>query len=294
MATIGKICLALTVIGMIVISAYLLPAVGKSQNDVAKNLRESEEAMRATADQHRKAKMDLIRSSSRLAQLQIGWDKSWDIPQSGNSGVAVQGTRLAVTGLGTDNGLIQGTDQDGQPFSPAVHVFKIMPEGSVYVGEFVAEQIDANNTTLEPTWQVTNDETKVWVENPDVSWRFRTQVPSAKRLRIDRLNLQLQDLDEKDRETAANVVRQKKSLDDAVSQLEIRKQELTGKPGLTANISAIEDQRNNLVVQIDELRRQIKGESEEREAILRRLKELSERLPSADDAQITQSRDTVR
>jgi len=295
MATIGKICLTLTVIGLAVISVYLLPAVGKLQNDVAQKLRKSEEAMHATAEKHQKAKMDLIRSSSRLAQLQIGWDKSWDIEQSGNSGVVVQGARLAVSGLGSDSGLIPGTDADGQPTAPAVHAFKAMPEGGImYVGEFVAEQIDANSTTLVPSWQATQEEVELWLASPDAPWRFRTQIPSAARLRVDRLNVQLQDLLEKYAETAANVVRQKTSLDDAVGQLEIRKDELTGDPGLTINIRAIEDQRNDLTVKIDELRRMIKVESEAREAALRRLKELSERLPSDDDPQITRTRDTVR
>ncbi len=309
MATIGKICLTLTVIGMAVISFYLLPAVGKKQNDVAQELRKSEEAMQSTAEQHQRASMDLIRSSSRLAQLQIGWDKSWNIEQSGNSGVVVQGARLAVSGLGSDNGLIPDVDEDGQPSPPAVHAFKAMAEGGIYyVGEFVAEQIDPNSTTLVPAWQATQEEVELWLSEPDAPWRFRTQVPSATRLRIDRLNAQLQNLLEKYSETVANVTRQEESLEDAVAQLEVRKQELVGGApnavpnddfpeqhlGLTAAVRIAEDDRNELLVHIDELRRMIKVEAQEREASLRRLKELSERLPSANDPQVTRSRDVVR
>lgn len=319
MATIGKICLTLTVIGMAVISFYLLPAVGKKQNDVAQELRKSEEAMQSTAEQHQRASMDLIRSRSRLAQLQIGWDKSWNIEQSGNSGVVVQGARLAVSGLGSDNGLIPDIDEDGQPSPPAVHAFKAMAEGGMsYVGEFVAEQIDANSTTLVPAWQATQEEVELWLSEPDAPWRFRTQVPSATRLRIDRLNAQLQDLLEKYSETVANVKRQEESLEDAVAQLEVRKQELVGgipnavpnddfpeeSVGLTAAVSMAEDTRNDLLVQTDELRRLIKAEAEKREAIVRRLKELSGQLPSAnelsgqrpsaEDPQIGRSNEVVR
>jgi|GEM_PF-2351949 len=297
MATIGKLCMVLTVIGMAVSSVYLLPAVGKKQNDVAQELRKSEEAMLSTAEQHQRAAMDLIRSSSRLAQLQIGWDKSWNIEQSGNSGVVVQGARLAVSGLGSDNGLIWDIDENGQSSPPAVHAFKEMAEGVYYVGEFVAEQIDANSTTLVPSWQVTPEEVELWLSNPDSRWRFRTQIPSATRLRIDRLNVQLQDLLEKYSETVANVERQQTSLDDAVAQLEIRKQELVGglpnavpnkdfpeeSVGLTAAVRMAEDTRNELLVQVDELRRLIKTDAESREATLRRLQELSDRLPSANE-----------
>jgi hypothetical protein len=309
MATIGKLCLTLTVIGLAVISLYLLPAVGKSQNDVAQKLRTSEEAVIAATEQHQQASMDLLRSSSRLAQLQIGWDKSWNIQQAGNSGVVVQGARLAVSGLGSDTGLIFNIDEDGQPAPPAVHAFKAMPEGGMYyVGEFVAEEINANSTTLIPSWQATQEEVEVWLSNPDTPWRFRTLIPAAARLRVDRLNVQLQDLLEKYSETAANVARQKTSLDDALAQLELRKQELIGgvvgaQPneefpeltlGLTEAVRMTEDKRNDLLVQIDELRRMIKTDSEQREAALRRLQELSERLPSADDPQISQSGSIAR
>jgi len=54
-------------------------------------------------------------------------------------------------------------------------------------------------------------------------------------------------------------------------------------------ISSEEDRRNNLQINVDRLRRQIKAANEERESLIRRLKEYPNRLPSADGDQVTQS-----
>jgi len=309
MATIGKFCLALTVLGTAAVSLYLLPAVGKLQNDVAEKLQKSQADLEATRDRHRKASEELLRSSSRLAQLQAGRDKSWNIQQSGDTGVSVDGDRLAVTGLGTLQNLVMLTDEEGQSAGPAVHAFKQLSEGGMYyVGEFIAEQIDSNSCVLIPTWQFTEDEVNFW-DDPSASWRFRTLIPPDVRLRIDGLNASLQSLRVNYDRIDANVVRQEKALNAAEQQLEQRGVELVGRQGAKAVVNPdlpefeigltdatrdLEDRRNDLMLEIDRLRRLVKVEAERREELLRQLNELVDDLPQDESPGVARTSSDIR
>lgn len=296
MATIGKFCLTLTVLGLAVVSVWLVPSVGKLQNDIGTQLQDSEKSLATAKDEFAQRKAEHLASSHALGRLQIGWDKSWDVEQAGDRGINVEGARIAVTGLGTDSGLVPVLDADGQEAAPAVHAFIALPEGMVYVGEFLAEPIEALYTTLTPTWQVTQEEVEDWQQAPEASWRFRTLIPSDSRLRIDRLNVHLQYLREKYADLEANVTRQQASLEDAEQQLRQREQELLGDPGapeipgfpelsagLTKAIRDLEDQRNDILIVIDQLRRDLQHEAQVREQHLQRLQELSEQLPTGDE-----------
>jgi len=197
MTTIGKVCLWLTVIGLGVISVWLLPTVGKQHNDISASLQKSKKAVDSAIETHRAKGQQLEQRKQQLARLQIGWDKSWDIQQTANTGVDIQGGRLAVSGLGRDLGLAPALDAAGQEAPPAVHAFKTMPEGGmVYIGEFQAEQLDATTATLVPIWRVTEDEFDIWASDTELPWRFRTLVPAGGRLHIDQLHVQLQKITE--------------------------------------------------------------------------------------------------
>jgi hypothetical protein len=303
MTTIGKVCLWLTVIGLGVISVWLLPTVGKQHNDISASLQKSKKAVDSALEAHRARSQELEQRKQQLARLQIGWDKSWDIQQTANTGVDIQGDRLAVTGLGRDHGLAPALDAAGQEAPPAVHAFKTMPEGGMfYVGEFQAEQLDATTATLVPIWRVTEKELDVWTSDTELQWRFRTLVPAGGRLHVDQLHAQIQKLTEMLAEVKGNTTQQQNLLAAAEAQLVIRKQELLGDPnavalpgrpeyneGLLKAISAEEDRRNNLQINVDSLRRQIKAANEERETLIRRLKKYPDRLPSADGDQVTRS-----
>lgn len=299
MTTIGKVCLWLTVIGLGVISVYLLPAVGKKHNDISASLRTSKETVDKAVEAHRKTTRDLAQRRALLARQQIGWDKSWTIDQQGQDfGVQVDNDRLVVSGLGTDAGLEPVLDEAGQPSPPAVHAFRMMPEGGMfYVGEFQAAQLEATLTVLVPIWLPEQDELDEWARNQELPWRFRTLVPAGKRLHIDRLHGQLQKLNEDQSATLANVDQQEQLLKLAEDQLEIRKQELLGNPnvdpiperpeysdGLIRAIASEEERRNDLQVEIDELRRLIHQAAQERTERIERLREYPELFPQNEDA----------
>ena len=303
MTTIGKVCLWLTVIGLGVVSVWLLPNVGKKHNDISAELVDSKNALDKAIDAHTIQTQKLDEGQHQLARLKIGWDKSWTVQQTANSGVKFQGQRLAVNGLGLDSGLGPVLDDAGQEVKPVVHAFKMLPEGGVfYAGEFKADKLDAAFCTLVPNWTVTQEEQNAWMKNPELPWRFRTLVPAAKRLKIDRAHGQLQELREILAEVQANVAQQQALQHQAETQLTIRKQELLGNPdaeqtpghpeysdGLLKTISAEEDRRNDLLITVNELRREIKQAGERREQLRGQLEEITEQLPSAQDGRITQT-----
>ena len=82
----------------------------------------------------------------------------------------------------------------------------------------------------------------------------------------------------------------------------VRKEELLGNPdgqlipgrpeyrdGLLSTISTEEDRRNDLLIQVDTLRREVREGSEKRQELLDRLKETTEQLAAAEGDQITQA-----
>ena len=321
MSMYGKVSAWLTVIGL----AYLilplpfmgiLPKVGKKHNDASAAMSKAEADVSKAADDRRRQELDLVKISNELARAQLGWDKSWTLTNSANTGVQVQQDgRLMVAGIGQQNGLVpvSWTNDTGETemSPPAVHVFKQMADGAIrYVGEFVADmqqnQIGPADVTLIPNWQVTPQEVQVWASNPQGAWRFRTLMPAAPRKKIDQLNLQIVRLTELFLETDGNFAQQERLLSQAESQLATRKAELLGaanaKPvpgrpelsdGLLKTIRSEEDQRNALQVDVDRLRRDIKRSAVERGQILNRLKELLRELPSGDgkNSQLTRGRD---
>jgi len=144
----------------------------------------------------------------------------------------------------------------------------------------------------------------MWASVPNANWRFRTLMPAAPRKKVDQLNAQLVRLNELYLETEQNVAQQGLLRDQAEAQLNTRQGELLGDPnlkavpgrpelsnGLLETIKSEEDQRNQLQVAVDQLRRDIKAASDQRDEILGRLNRLLERLPSAgSDSYVGQSR----
>jgi len=303
MSTYGKVC-AWLVVPSLMAAFYLTVRTGQIHNAWSAKLSAAHETAETTGRQHRAQKRELATAENVLARAQFGWDKSWQISNTGNQQLVAQNEGLLVTGLGSDQGLIPVVyiDDAGQTRTqaPTVHTFRAMPEGVMYyVGEFIVgmqqNQIPPNNVALIPTWQTTSNDRKMWRENPQGGWRFRTLIPASHRARIDQLNVQINRLVEQYADVDVNVLQQQELLNEANDQLTIRKQELLGNPdteptpgrpefhaGLLTTIRSEEDQRNSLLVEVDSFRREIRRTAEEREKRIETLKELSSRLPSGD------------
>lgn len=276
---------------------YFGARVGKKANDAAILLRDARVASSKALTDRNKAVLELETAQAELARLKLGWGFEWTIPPGGNVGsVQVVGTNLAVTGLGTNNGLVpRDVMVDGrlQPVAPTVHVF--IPDGqtgSRYLGEFRADpqQLAATSATLVPTWAVNQQEIASWNFSQGV--RMRSQVPPAERLAIEGLNQAIQRTRELIAETDASIVDQQQLLTAAQQQLAVRKGELLGNPaipliadrpehtvGLVQALEDLEEDRNMAMLQVDFLRREIVSAADARALLISQLNELTARLP---------------
>jgi hypothetical protein len=296
MNTLGKVYAGLTILAMCG-WVYLGGRLGKTANDWSVKLRDAKSATQKAVADHKKSELELSTAQSELARLKLGWGFEWTLPADGSKGsVQVVGTSLAVTGVGTESGLqtrqviAEGKEQI---LPPTVHVFQLTTEGgSRYVGEFLADldQLAPNSSVLRPTWAVTAQEIGAWDFATGV--RLRSLVPGSGRIQVEGLNQAIQRLREHHAVADTNLKNQADLLEAAENQLAGRKAELLGNPeaadlkdrpefkvGLVQALHDIEETRNQLQVDVDDLRRMVLEATETRNQLVVDLNELASRLP---------------
>lgn len=286
----------LVIIGLIVEAVYAAK-LGMRRGEVEDQLRvvipDSEKAIELNL----KSKSELSESRQLLANAKLGWGYEWTFPAGGNVGsVQVVGGRLAVTGLGTSNGLVPVLIEDpannnaARPGQPVVHVFALNGQGgSSYIGEFVAgigpNELSEQNATLIPIWNVTPQEMATWDFSGGV--RMRSQIPAGGRSATGNLHQTIQRTYEQLTQTALRLEEQKRLSDAADAALTVRRNELLGDPngpdnadhpeykvGLVQALQDLEEERNAVQVAVDQLRRLIKTAAEFRQQQVDSLKQI--------------------
>jgi len=303
MNTLGKVCAGLTIVAMCG-WVYLGGRLGKTANDWSVKLRDAKAATQKAVAEHEKSELELSTAQSELARLKLGWGFEWTLPADGSKGsIQLVGSNLAVSGIGTESGLqARQVTSEGkeETLAPTVHVFQLTAEGgSRYLGEFLADldQLAPNSSVLRPTWAVTAQEIGTW--NLTSGVRLRSLIPGAGRIQVEGLNQSLQRLREHYAVTDNNVNNQMALLKAAENQLAGRKAELLGNPeaadlkdrpefkvGLVQALQDIEEARNQLQVDVDDLRRMVLEATEARNRLVADLNELASRLPK-DDSRLT-------
>jgi hypothetical protein len=176
---------------------------------------------------------------------------------------------------------------------PVVHAFYGGGEsGFTYAGEFIAPQngLTANSAVLQPVHPVTPQEAAAWPVN--AAWRLRGIIPSGDRTSIDELFRRRVRTFELTQQTVANITRQQGLLQAADNALSVRNGELLGNPagivdperpefvvGLLQAIEDFEEERNQLQLDVDYLRRALKASSDERNRKLEALAGAATKLP---------------
>ncbi len=294
MSKLGLTCLILVLIGLAA-ESYIGAKLGMRRGEVDDQLRkaivDSEKAIEANS----KAVSELGEAHQLLASTKIGWGREWNFPAGGNVGsVQLVGAKLAVTGLGTANGLVAEMikDASGQEryASPVVHVFALNGQGgSVYIGEFVAgigpNELSEQNATLTPTWNVSAQEVASW--NFTAGVRLRSQIPAGARASVENAHQTITRTFEQLTQTGLRIEEQKGLNEKADLALAGRKNELLGDPaaadiddhpeyklGLVQALENLEEERNAVQVAVDELRRLIKTASEYRQQQMDTLKQV--------------------
>jgi hypothetical protein len=309
MSTLGKICLSLTLLLLLLAMAPIpgiyggwAPKLLVFHNQWSEKLRDAKAGAIAATEARATARQELSKASTDIENLVTGWDRYWNIPRRGPQvpqnapSIRVENGQLILANIGTNNGLVtrQVTDENGaqQLMLPVVHAFYGGPEGFAYAGEFIATQagLTPTSATLIPVHPVAAQDIAKWPAG--AAWRLRGMIPSGNRTSIDELYRRLVRTYELMRQTDANIARQEGLKRAAEEALGVREGELLGNPdgivdpdrpefvvGLLQAIEDFEEERNQLQLDVDHLRRSLKASSDERNQKLEGLAGAATKLP---------------
>lgn len=311
MSTVGKVCLVITLLLLLV--AFLpipgpyggwTPKLLVIHSQWSEKFRDARQKTLDAQRSHDLARQELSKATADVDSLTIGWAQFWNIPARGpnNPPNAPQinidnNGRLQTTNLGSDHGLKQRSFEDAQgaskTMSPTVHAFVAGAEGYVYAGEYIATQTTPNSAVLTPV-QNLRDRAAFLRQNIGGNWRLRTLIPTAKRMTNDELHQHFRRTAEMTQRTTANIERQQRLFKEAEVAYQTRRGELLGddtrepvaeRPeftkGLLLVIEETEEQRNQLQLDVDDLRRRIKAAIEDQSRYIESLNENAANLPGS-------------
>lgn len=307
MSTTGKVCLSIALVLWLLLLAPIpgvwggwAPKLLLAHNEWASELRSAKLATEEVSQRESNARRELNKAITDVQAVTFGWDKFWTIPARGQGDQSAptiskqQGGRLTVTNLGSDQGISDTTEMvngEQKLVQPVIHAFYGGVNGESYAGEFTATNIAANRMDLVPVHNNPPQFIQLW--DVDASWRLRTMIPAGNRTTLDSLYRQRRRLGQLTTELTASAARQESLLESAQTGLETREGELLGnaanvaiehrpeyKDGLLLVTELTEEERNQLALEVDTLRRQILLQVEDRDALREELQELLNSLPS--------------
>ncbi len=153
-----------------------------------------------------------------------------------------------------------------------LHGFEMLPDGNVvYRGAFVVATAQADRSALNPTWRVRPDDVATW--QPAARWRWRSMIPSGYDKRSIDQAMSFMTTDETLNDRRATLQITQKLISDEQAQRKQRIAELVGgeelaqdpslseeyRQGLIPTLSSVEDERNKVLVENDELRRKVRS-----------------------------------
>jgi hypothetical protein len=172
-----------------------------------------------------------------------------------------------------------------------IYGFELQQDGtSIYRGPFQVTTAQADRSALQPTWRVRREDVATWQGG---QWRWRGHIPTAAIDRFDAQVLAFAKGEETLGDRRAALAIQDRLIAEAERQLKLRVAELVGgeglpqdpalspefREGLTKPTLETEQQRNAVLLQIAELRQQVRAT---RDAVQRLQAEnlaLTQRLP---------------
>lgn len=190
-----------------------------------------------------------------------------------------------VVDRGTDQGLRDGMTLYG---------FEILPDGtSIYRGDFKVVTARQVQTQLQPNWRVRPEDVSTW--QPNGKWRWRNLVPPGGQPNYDVQVLSIAKADDtltdRKKKLATEVALEKQ----AEAQKNLRDAELVGgdqlpkdpaldvefREGLVAALEQVEEERNQVLRKVDELRRRLRATQQSVDRLQAENLELSQKLPQA-------------
>ena len=275
----------------------------KQRNEITGKFESVVKTNATNAENLQKAEAAYAEAVIRSQGASLGWEALWNGVQ-GNPGFDQARGVFINSNLGTNQGLISRPATDNgadQELSPIVYAFAIDQEGTAlgYGGEFRALNLQPQSSTLTPTWRIEAADFQKFRQNS--FWRIRSQIPHHLKRRIAELHVRRTEGQVALIDRNIRIQNQTKLQQLSQSELDVRRVELLGNPqaerredrpeeaiGLNAALEEVEEIRNSLQFDVDDLRRQIRIQSEAQTQLLAELDDLEQGLPQA-DAQVTQS-----
>lgn len=313
MSTVGKVCLVITILLLLV--AFLpipgpwggwTPKLLVIHNQWSEKFRDAKQKTQDAMRSHDLARQELSKATADIEGQTVGWGRFWTIPARGPNNApdapqisVMNDGRLRLANLGASQGLqplpFDDDANNSQTAAPVVHAFVASAEGFTYAGEFNATETNATGATLTPAHGT--PDVNFLRSNVNSTWRLRTMVPPALRLSIDELYQHNRRTFEATQRTIANITRQQELKTAAEVAYQTRRGELLGvlnpKPedvvserpeftqGLLQVIEQTEEQRNQLQLNVDSLRRDIKTAIREQSEYLESLNDTLLTMPGA-------------
>ena len=184
-----------------------------------------------------------------------------------------------------------GSDANLRP-NMVMHGFEIAADGtSTYRGAFLPAEIQNAAATLKPNWRATPAEVRTWA--PVGKWRWRNLVPPGYEENFDKQLSAILKLEETLNDRLRTLAGQKQLLTDAKAKLKLREAELVGgeelpkganaapehRDGLVEALAQAEEDRNQTLLKLDELRRTVRNVQEDIDRLQNENLELANRLP---------------
>ena len=250
MHIIGKVCAWLIVI-LAGVAIALTALMVQVRNSWARKTTELKAQYQADHQALAEKRQRLRELEKELARITLDWNQYW-------ANVQVQKldpkTGMLRAMIGPEQGIKQG--QTLYAFQPTAD-----GKGTVFVGPFVVETARQGQCGLRPAWRFRPGEPEQWRDGS--GWRFRAAIPTATLAVFRDLEVAFALSDELLDAKKNYLAAQEQLKQSAQQHLNFRLAELHGtdqKPGLVQALDEEEEARNELLVQVDLLRRRLKQE----------------------------------
>jgi len=288
MNKLGQFLLIPLIIILSLVGIYLSGRLLTARNKMTKAFDDVYKINTQQAEDLEKKQTELNKLLADITGANLGWEQTWNDRQAG----PIPNQPFLGTNLGTNDGLTVSQVPGGQ-LAPHLFAFIENPdESSRFVGEMEVDltRLAAQQSALKPTWMLTPNEAQLWQPQAgqQQKWRFRTQIPQSYKLGVEAQHARLVRAFQNGQTLELQVGLQNNLIQLANEDLNVRLAELVrGNPqaerredrpelsiGLVAAIEELEELRNGLQKDVDDLRRMIKVESDQQDTYVGDLQQL--------------------
>lgn len=275
MHTFGKILIWLTIPAAIAAVVFMSRMI-QVRNEWTKKVAALEADNEATEKNLADLRKEVADSTRELDILSFAWNQYWnDI----NVGALPANNTTVNAALGKAE-----TKHADNAELPVLQAFEIGPDGTLYIGPFLATKMEDNRTEFTPTWKVRGGDVERW-NRPGAKWRWRAIIPSPYTEQFVELQDRLIRADQILGDRNKNLEIQNSLLAAAQQRLKGNLQMLGADPekpettGLVDAVAAEEETRNATVNELDRLRRAMSAEYKRRNVLADDNRRLMRRLP---------------